>query len=165
MFAVPKAESGSLLFSHRGAERVEQVRAGDTVKVHYVGKLDDGSIFDASSDREPLELTIGDGRIIPGFEQAVMGMDLRESKTVRIPCDEAYGPYREEMVMVVGKHQLPPDLTPEVGQHLRIPRNDGQEGQVIVAVTKISDADVTLDANHPLAGKDLTFEIQLVEIV
>ena len=141
---------------------MERVRAGDTVKVHYVGKLDDGSIFDASSDRDLLEFTIGDGRIIPGFEQAVIGMDLTESKTIRIPCDEAYGRYLEEMVMVVGKHQLPPDLSPEIGQHLRIPRNDGQE--VIVAVTSISDADVTLDANHPLAGKDLTFEIQLVEI-
>jgi peptidylprolyl isomerase len=139
-----------------------QAKSGDTVKVHYTGTLDDGTIFDTSANREPLEFTIGDGRIIPGFEKAIIGMSTTESKTIKISCDKAYGPYNNEMVMVVEKRQFPPHITAEVGQHLQIPRADGQT--IIVVVANVNESQITLDANHPLAGKDLTFDIQLVEI-
>lgn len=140
-----------------------QAKLGDTVKVHYTGKLEDGTVFDTSIDRTPLEFTIGEGQIIPGFEQAVVGMNLGESKTTTIPVDKAYGPYREEMVLVIGREQFPADLHPEVGQRLQLHQVDGQT--IIVTVTEVSEGSVTLDANHPLAGKDLIFDIQLVEIV
>jgi len=139
-----------------------QAKSGDTVKVHYTGKLDDGTIFDSSQDRDPLEFKIGEGQIIPGFEQAVVGMNPGENKTATIPVDEAYGPRRDEMVMDVEKEQFPEHITPEVGQKLQMKRSDGQI--IMVTITDISEAKVTLDANHPLAGKDLTFDIQLVEI-
>lgn len=139
-----------------------QAKAGDTVKVHYTGKLDDGTVFDSSADREPLEFTIGSGGIIPGFEQAVVGMNLGESKTEVIPTDQAYGPHLEEMVVVVDRQQMPPEIEPEVGQQLQLQQ---QNGQVLpVVITDVSGAAVTLDANHPLAGEDLTFDIKLVEI-
>jgi peptidylprolyl isomerase len=142
--------------------RMTQAKNGDTVKVHYTGKLDDGTIFDSSIDREPLEFTLGEGQVIPGFEQAVIGLDLNESKTVKIPAEKAYGPHREELVAVVDRSQLPTDLKPEVGQQLQGRQPDGQT--VTVMVTDISESSVTLDGNIPLAGKDLTFDIQLVEI-
>jgi peptidylprolyl isomerase len=140
-----------------------QAKNGDKVKVHYTGKLDDGSVFDSSQDRDPLEFTIGEGQIIPGFEHAVVGMNPGDSKTATIPVDEAYGPRRDEMVMDVDKGQFPEHITPEVGQKLQMKRSDGQV--LMVTITGVSEANVTLDANHPLAGKDLTFDIQLVEIV
>lgn len=138
-------------------------KLGDTVKVHYTGKLDDGTVFDSSVDRDPLEFTIGSGSIIPGFEQAVVGMAPGESKTEIIPTDQAYGPYVEEMVVVVDRRQMPGDLQPEVGQQLQIQQETGQV--IPVVVTDISDGSITLDANHPLAGEELTFEIKLVAIV
>lgn len=139
-----------------------QAKAGDTVKVHYTGKLDDGTVFDSSVDREPLEFTIGSGNIIPGFEQAVVGMSLGESKTEIIPTDQAYGPHLDEMVVVVDRQQMPEEIDPQVGQQLQIQQ---QNGQVLpVVITDVSGASVTLDANHPLAGEDLTFDIKLVEI-
>ncbi|SRR5579883_1426268 len=139
-----------------------QAKAGDTVKVHYTGKLDDGTVFDSSVDREPLEFTIGSGNIIPGFEQAVVGMSLGESKTEIIPTDQAYGPHLDEMVVVVDRQQMPEEIDPQVGQQLQIQQ---QNGQVLpVVITDVSGASVTLDANHPLAGEDLTFDIRLVEI-
>lgn len=140
-----------------------QAKHGDTVKVHYTGKLEDGTVFDTSIDRDPLQFTIGKGQMIPGFEQAVLGMNPGESKTIRIPTDEAYGTRREEMVMVVDRNQLPADLNPEVGQQLQNRQPDGQT--IVVTVTEVSESSVTVDANHPLAGKDLTFDIQLVEVV
>lgn len=140
-----------------------QAKFGDTVKVHYTGKLDDGTVFDSSTDRDPLEFTIGDGMIIPGFEQAVVGMTPGDVKTELIPTDQAYGPHLEEMVVVVDRQQMPPDLEPEVGQQLQIQQPTGQV--IPVVVTDVSAAAVTLDANHPLAGEDLTFDIRLVEIV
>lgn len=140
-----------------------QAKIGDTVKVHYTGRLDDGTIFDSSINREPLQFTIGEGQIIPGFEQAIIGMSPGESKTTRIPMDEAYGPHRKEMVVVVSREQIPAELNPEVGQQLQVRQPDGRA--MIVVVTEVSESSVTLDANHPLAGKDLTFDIQLVEIV
>lgn len=140
-----------------------QVKNGDTVKVHYTGKFDDGTIFDSSDNHGPLEFKLGEGQIIPGFEQAIIGMEPSETKTVKIPFDKAYGPYYEEMVMVVERNQFPPHLNPEVGQKLQIPKEDGQI--ILFMVTDASESNVTLDANHPLAGKDLTFDIQLIEIV
>jgi len=140
-----------------------QAKHGDTVKVHYTGKLEDGTVFDTSVDCDPLQFTIGEGQIIPGFEQAVLGMNPDESKTIKIPTDEAYGTRREEMVMVVDRNQLPADLNPAVGQQLQNRQPDGQT--IVVTVTEVSESSVTVDANHPLAGKDLSFDIQLVEIV
>ena len=140
-----------------------QAKPGDTVKIHYTGKLEDGTVFDSSMNREPLEFTLNGGQVIPGFEQAVVGMMPGESKTQKIPMEEAYGPYRSEMVIEVSRQQLPADLQPEVGQQLQVQQPNGQA--VPVFVTEVTDATVTLDANHPLAGEDLTFDIQLVEIV
>lgn len=138
-------------------------KQGDTVKVHYTGKLEDGTVFDSSSDRDPLEFTIGTGMIIPGFEQAVLGMSPGESKTEVIAPDMAYGPYLQEMVVVVDRAQIPEEIEPEVGQQLHIQHDS--TGQLIpVVITEVSGSAVTLDANHPLAGEDLTFDIELVGI-
>lgn len=139
-----------------------QAQRGDTVKVHYTGKLDDGTVFDSSVGREPLEFTIGEGGIIPGFEQAVLGMAQGESKTETIPVEDAYGPYIEEMVLTVDRQQMPAELKPEVGQQLQLQQPDGQ--LIPMTITDVSGSTVTLDANHPLAGENLTFDIQLVEI-
>lgn len=140
-----------------------QAKNGDTVKVHYTGKLDDGSEFDTSTGRDPMEFTLGEGMVIPGFEETVLGMEAEETKTVTIPADKAYGLHNKEMVVEVDRNQFPPDVAPEVGQQLQMRRPDGQT--LVVVVTEVSESTVTLDANHPLADKDLTFEIQLVEIV
>ncbi|HEY9621180.1 MAG TPA: peptidylprolyl isomerase [Crinalium sp.] len=139
-----------------------QAKHGDTVTVHYTGKLDDGTVFDSSSGRDPLQFSIGDGNLIPGFENAVIGMSPGESKTQTIPSDEAYGAHYPEMVVVVDRQQIPPDLPVGVGQQLQIQQPTGQVIPVII--TDISDSEVTLDANHPLAGETLTFEIELVAI-
>ena len=140
-----------------------QAKAGDTVKVHYTGKLDDGTIFDTSADRDPMQFTIGEGQLISDFEQAVVGMSPGESKTVQIPSENAYGPHHEEMIMVVDRSEFPKDLEPKVDQMLQVRRQDGHT--FAVKVTDVSENKVTLDANHPLAGQDLTFDIQLSEIV
>ncbi len=140
-----------------------QAQRGDTVQVHYTGKLEDGTVFDTSTNRDPLQFTIGEGQIIPGFEQAVVGMNPGESKTVTIPMEQAYGPHREEMVLEVDRKQFPEHLNPEVGQQLQVRQQNGQT--MIVTVVEVSDTNVTLDANHPLAGEDLTFDIHLVGIV
>jgi FKBP-type peptidyl-prolyl cis-trans isomerase 2 len=139
-----------------------QAKAGDTVKVHYTGKLGDGTVFDTSAEREPLEFTVGEGQVIPGFEQAVVGMNPGDSRTMTIPVDEAYGPHRTEMVLTVGRDQFPGNIEPEIDQQLQIRQPDGQT--FVVTVTDVNDETVTLDANNPLAGQDLTFDIQLVEI-
>jgi FKBP-type peptidyl-prolyl cis-trans isomerase 2 len=139
-----------------------QAKPGDTVKIHYTGKLDDGTVFDSSASREPLEFTLSSGQVIPGFDQAVLGMSPGETKTEKIPMDQAYGPYREEMVVEVSRQQMPPELEPEVGQQLQVQQPDGQT--IPVFVTEVTESTVTLDANHPLAGEDLTFDIELVEI-
>jgi peptidylprolyl isomerase len=144
------------------ATAAETAKVGDTVKVHYTGTLADGSVFDSSIGREPLQFTLGDGQMIPGFEQAVIGMELGETKTVTIPADQAYGPYYEELVFVIDRDELPAGMEPEVGQKLQMQSATGQI--TIVTVKDVSETNVTLDANHELAGKDLTFEIQLIEI-
>jgi len=140
-----------------------RAKYGDTVKVHYTGRLDDGTVFDTSADGEPLQFTIGSGQIIPGFEQAVVGMNPGESKTVKIPAEDAYGQRREDLIIEVEKSQLPEGLKPEVGLQLQSRQPDGRI--VVLTIADITESHVTLDANHPLAGKDLTFEIQLVEII
>ncbi len=140
-----------------------KAKMGDTVSVHYTGTLDDGTIFDTSADRGPMQFTIGEEQVIPGFEQAIIGMEPGESKTVRIPAEEAYGPHLSEMVIVLDRDRLPEDLEPAVGQRFQVSQPDGQT--FIVRVTEVSELNVTLDANHPLAGEDLTFDIQLTEIM
>jgi len=140
-----------------------QAKKGDTVKVHYTGKLDDGTVFDSSLEREPLQFTIGEGQLIPDFEEGVVGLSPDESKTINIPADKAYGPHHEEMIMEVSRDQFPKDLEPRVDQRLQVSQPDGQS--FVVLVTGVSETSVTLDGNHPLAGKDLAFDIQLVEIV
>lgn len=139
-----------------------QATSGDTVHIHYTGRLSDGTVFDTSREREPLEFTLGEGSVIPGFESAVAGMEPGDTKTATIPADDAYGPRREELVMAVGRDQLPDDLDPEVGQRLGMRTADGQT--VEVRVTSTDDASVELDANHPLAGRELTFDIELVQV-
>ncbi|MEQ9669513.1 FKBP-type peptidyl-prolyl cis-trans isomerase [Coleofasciculus sp. G2-EDA-02] len=139
-----------------------QAKVGDTVKIHYTGKLKDGTVFDSSLNREPIEFTIDAGQVIPGFEQAVLGMTPGDSKTEMIPTDKAYGPHRSEMVLEVTRDKMPPDLNPEIGQQLQIQQPNGRV--IPVVITDVTDSNVRLDANHPLAGQDLTFDIQLVEI-
>ena len=141
-----------------------QAKPGDTVHVHYTGKLEDGTIFDSSENREPLEFTVGMGQIIPGFEQIVLGMNPGESRTATIPSEMAYGPYYNEMVIRVDRNQVPDDVTPEVGQQIQM-RNSEDGREVIATITEVSEYSVTLDGNHPLAGKDLTFDVRLVGIV
>lgn len=138
-----------------------EVTEGNTVEVHYTGKLDDGTVFDSSVGGEPLEFTIGQGQMIPGFERAVVGMELGETRTVIIAADQAYGIYRPEGVIEVDRSQIPlPSL--EVGMQLQGPGPNGRPSQM--TVLELSNDKVKLDANHPLAGKDLTFEIEVVQI-
>lgn len=139
-----------------------QAQKGDTVNVQYTGKLDDGTVFDTSENREPLRFEIGGGQIIPDFEEAVVGMAPGERKTIQIPAEKAYGPHRDDMVVSVPRDQVPGDIELEVGEHLQVSQPDG--GTAIVTVADVSEEAVILDANHPLAGEDLTFDIELVEI-
>ncbi len=134
-----------------------QVKNGDTVKIHYTGKLDDGTMFDTSAESDPLEFTVGNHEVIPGMEGAVVGMEPGDEKTITIPSDEAYGPYHDEMVVVVDRGEFPEEMAIQVDQQLSVVLEDDQS--IIVTVTEITDDTVTL------AGEDLTFEIQLVEIV
>jgi len=140
-----------------------QASQGDTVNIHYTGKLEDGTVFDTSRSRRPLQFTIGKGQVIAGFEQAVIGMNLGESKTTTIPVEQAYGQRRQDRIVTVQRDQLPPDLNPAVGQRLELTQMDDQT--LLVTVTAMTDTTLTLDANHPLAGKDLTFDIELIKIV
>jgi len=139
-----------------------QAKNGNTVQVDYTGKLADGTVFDTSIGREPLEFTLGAGQMIPGFEKAVLGMKVGEKKTVTIPANEAYGPRRDDLVIEVGREKLPKDITPKVGLMLETTQPDG--GKVRFTIISVSDNTVTMDANLSLAGKDLTFEIELVKI-
>ena len=140
-----------------------RAKSGDTVKVHYTGKLADGTVFDSSADRDPLQFTLGRGQVIPGFEKAVLGLQAGESTTATIPADEAYGQRQDEMIMDLDRSHFPNDLKPEVGQLLQIRQEEGEA--IEVKVTNLSGEKVTVDANHPLAGEDLTFDIHLVAIV
>ena len=142
---------------------MKKANVGDNVKVHYKGSLDDGTIFDSSLDCDPLEFKIGEGQVIPGFEDAIIGMNLGETKTARITPDKAYGSRLEDMVVAFDLDQLPADLQPTIGQVLRFRHSDGHI--IEVTVSDVSDSSVIFDGNHPLAGKDLIFEIQLLEII
>jgi peptidylprolyl isomerase len=137
-------------------------RAGNRVKVHYTGRLDDGSVFDSSKGRDPLEFEVGSGQVIPGFDEAVSGMKAGERKTVRIACGDAYGERREDLVLKVERSAFPPEIVPEVGQRLQMGQESGQ--MAVVTVAEVAEENVKLDANHPLAGQDLTFELELVAI-
>jgi peptidylprolyl isomerase len=140
---------------------MKAAQTGDTVRIHYTGRLDDGQVFDSSEGHEPLEFTLGAGQVIPGFDQAVEGMTEGEEKRVTISAEEAYGPHREEMVLTVDRDELPEGVDPEVGQQYQM----SQAGQTfVVTVTDVTEAAIELDANHPLAGRDLTFDLQLVGV-
>lgn len=141
---------------------MSQAKSGDTVRIHYTGKLDDGTQFDTSKGRDPLEFSLGSGQVIPGFDKAVEGMTVGDSKEVAIPPDEAYGQKHDQLVQDVPKTALPDDLTPEVGMRLQSQTPDGQTMQL--TVTAVGDDKITVDGNHPLAGETLNFEIDLVEI-
>ncbi len=141
---------------------MSNAKKGNTVKIKYTGKLDDGSVFDQSQEGQPLEFKLGEGMIIPELEQNVEGMTIGDSKTVHIVSENAYGPYQEQMKFKVPATEIPKDLKIEVGQFLQI--DGGAEGTHMVKVLEIGEKEVELDGNHPLAGKNLTFEIELVAI-
>lgn len=140
-----------------------QAKSGDTVRVHYTGTFDDGTVFDTSVEREPLQFTVGAGMVIAGFDNAVTGMEPGQKKTVNIPAEQAYGPRSEELVAEIGRDRLPADLEIEIGQQLQVGLADGD--QAVVMIVDVSETTVTLDANHPMAGMDLNFELELIEIV
>ena len=139
-----------------------QAKIGDTVKIHYTGKLANGTVFDTSTNRDPVQFRIGQGQLIPALESAVTGMNIGETKTVTIPAGWAFGPRRPEMVAVMNRNQLPQNLNPIVGQQLQIQQAPGRTS--VARVADITPTQVVLDVNHPLAGQDLTFEIKLLEI-
>lgn len=140
---------------------MKEAKSGDTVRVHYTGTLSDGSVFDSSRGRSPLEFTIGAGQVIAGFDDAVTGMHVGDDKTVTIAAEDAYGPRRSDLMLRVGRTQFPEHLAPAVGQQLQL----SQENELfVVTVREVTDDAVVLDANHPLAGEDLTFALELVEI-
>lgn len=140
-----------------------EVKTGDTVRIHYTGTLADGSVFDSSRGGDPLEFTVGSGQIIPGLDQALPGMSVGEEKTVAVPCDEAYGAHDPNGRQSIPRDQVPEHIPLEIGTALQMKLPDGRS--MAVTVAEVSDAEVVLDANHPLAGKDLTFDIEMVEIV
>lgn len=139
-----------------------QAKDGDTVKVHYTGKLEDGTVFDRSAEDDPLQFTVGADEVIRGFDQAVVGMSPGDRKTAEITAKDAYGTRRDDLMMEVDRSDFPDHIDPTVGEQLQLQQPNGRG--VVVTVTDVSDSSVTLDANHPLAGKDLTFEIELVDI-
>lgn len=132
------------------------------MKVHYTGTLNDGTVFDSSKGREPLQFIFGQGQLIPGFEKAVEDLSLGEITKVDIPHQEAYGEVRQDMIIRIERDKVPADIQPEVGMQLQIQQPNGQP--LPVMITDVSDSHIVLDANHPLAGKDLTFEIELVSV-
>ena len=141
---------------------MSQVKENDTVKIHYTGKLEDGQVFDSSIEREPIEFTIGGGQIIPGLEKGLIDMEVNEKKTIQIPQTEAYGDIQKELFQEIPKDQLPQEITPEVGMGLVAKNPDGSERQLRVA--EVKEESIIIDANHPLAGKDLIFDVEVVEI-
>jgi len=141
---------------------MQKVKKGDTIKIHYHGKLSDGTTFDSSEGREPLEFEVGSGMVIKGFDEGVEDMIVGEKKSITIPFADAYGPVNEEMVIEFPKNQFPPDLTPVVGIQLEMSNSEGH--RIPVKIIEVKEESVVLDANHALAGKDLTFDLELVEI-
>jgi peptidylprolyl isomerase len=163
-FAHPNARERNPCVICRNKEDYLMAKAssGNIVKVDYTGKLDDGTVFDSSEGREPLEFTLGEGQVIPGFDQGVAGMELGEQKTITIPAERAYGPRLEDLVAELDKDSFPPDMELSVGDMLHLQQPDGQA--IAATVAEIKDGSVVLDANHPLAGQNLTFDVKLVEI-
>ncbi len=141
---------------------MQKAEEGNTIKIHYTGRLDDGTVFDSSREREPLEFKLGEGSLIKGFEDAVSGMAVGDKKTIHIPANEAYGERRDDLVLTVNKKQFPPDIEPKEGLMLSLRNPAG--GMVEAMISEVTEDSVTLDANHPLAGKELTFDLELVEI-
>ena len=141
---------------------MSHAKSGDTVKIHYTGTLDDGTQFDSSAGRDPLQFEVGSGEVIPGFDKAVEGMAVGDNKSVRIEAEEAYGPRHDQLVQEVDRSLLPDDLDPQEGMALQSSSPDGQVTQFMV--TAVSDDTITVDANHPLAGQALSFDIELVDI-
>ena len=141
---------------------MSQAKDGDTVKVHYTGKLENGTVFDTSTDRQPLELTLGSAKIIPGFEKGITGMGVGDRKTITVLPEEAYGPSRKELIVDIKKTDLPEDITPAIEKQLQVQQKDGNP--IEITITDMDEDTVTLDANHPLAGNTLLFEVELVEI-
>ena len=142
---------------------MQQVQNGDKIRIHYHGKLRSGDVFDSSNGREPLEFTVGSGQVIKGFDEGVKGMKVGDKKTIEIPVGEAYGEKEQERMLQFPIEQFPPDLKPEVGMQLMM--SDGSGQQLPVTITEVKEDSVVLDANHPLAGQDLIFDLELVEIV
>lgn len=142
---------------------MKQVKSGDTIKVHYHGKLTNGTTFDSSEGREPLEFEVGSGMVIQGFDVGVTGMAIGEKKTINIPAEEAYGQKEEDRIMEFPMDRFPEDMKPEVGMQLNMSNGQGQNIPVVVA--EVKEEAVILDANHPLAGEELVFDLELVEIV
>lgn len=138
----------------------EPVKNGDQVRVHYTGRLEGGQVFDSSRDGEPLEFTVGAGEVIPGFDEAVRGMQIGESKTVEIEPDDAYGPRRDALVASIDRANAQFPVEPQVGMNLALPMQDGSQLEVVI--TEVSDTHVTIDGNHPLAGEKLIFDLELV---
>ena len=141
-----------------------QAKAGDIVRVHYEGQLSDGTIFDSSLEREPIEFILGQDTVIPGFEQAVIGMEVGESKDVSIPPEDGFGEYSENLVVNIEKTILPPDINPELGLQLEV-SSEEEETPRVFTVADIAEDSITLDGNHPLAGAEIAFKIELLEIL
>jgi FKBP-type peptidyl-prolyl cis-trans isomerase SlpA len=141
---------------------MNQVKENNTVKVNYTGKLSNGQVFDSSEGKEPLEFTLGQGQLIPGFEKGLIDMKLKEKKTITIDKEEAYGKINDDLIQEVNKNQLPQDMTPEVGMGLVSKSPDGQE--MNLRVVEVKEESVVIDGNHPLAGKDLIFDLEVVAI-
>ncbi|MFA5574459.1 MAG: peptidylprolyl isomerase [Brumimicrobium sp.] len=141
---------------------MSKVKANDNVKVHYTGKLTNGEVFDSSEGREPLAFTVGAGQMISGFDNGVVGMELNEKKVINIPAAEAYGEVRQELIQEVPKEQLPAEIDPVVGMPLTATLPDGSPMQLVV--TEVTDTTIVVDGNHPLAGKELIFDVEIVEI-
>lgn len=139
-----------------------QAKNGSTVTVNYTGRLEDGSVFDETQNKEPLRFVLGKDRLIKGFEQAVVGMSPGESKTVKLPPEDAYGPKRDEMLVSVDRGKIPQDVQPQVGQRVELKQQDGSP--IGATVTEVTDSTIVVDANHPLAGHSLTFDISMVEV-
>tara|TARA_B110000503_G_scaffold23205_1_gene36167 strand:- start:25248 stop:25694 length:447 start_codon:yes stop_codon:yes gene_type:complete len=141
---------------------MSQVKENNTVKVNYTGKLSDGQVFDSSEGKEPIEFTLGQGRLIPGFEKGLIDMELNEKKTITIPKEEAYGEVNKDLIQEVKKSELPQEMAPEVGMGLVSKSPDGQEMNLLVI--EVRDETIVIDGNHPLAGKELIFDLEVLEI-
>lgn len=139
------------------------VKEGDTIRINYVGKLEDGAVFDSTADKHPLEFTVGEGELIAGLEQGVIGMSAGEFRSITVPMEQGYGPRVEERVFEFDRKRIPDTITPEIGRQMQMYRADGMP--LMVTVVAVSDSSLTMDCNHPLAGKTLVFDTTIVEIV